>query len=142
MPGLSVVDWETYLAWHYNHGCVLVGVNMGATGEDLPRRLWDSAFGKEAMVAYHKFLTGQPLVEKPLSLDNPQVRIQAKIKRVRAGIERWQRSGKDPSAVGKIMERAQPLANGGKLEELEKLVDQALEMLGETGRVPDVYRRK
>jgi hypothetical protein len=141
MPG-SVVDWETYLAWHYNHGCVLVGVNMGATGEDLPRRLWDSAFGKEAMVAYHKFLTGQPLVEKPLSLDNPQVRIQAKIKRVRAGIERWQRSGKDPSAVGKIMERAQPLANGGKLEELEKLVDQALEMLGETGRVPDVYRRK
>ena len=29
VPG-SVVDWETYLAWHYNHGCVLVGVNTGA----------------------------------------------------------------------------------------------------------------
>ena len=64
IPG-SVVDWETYLAWHYNHGCVLVGVNMGATGEDLPKRLWDSAFGKEAIAAYRKFLTGQPLVEKP-----------------------------------------------------------------------------
>jgi len=141
LPG-SVVDWETYLAWHYNHGCVLVGVNLGATGEDLPRRLWDSAFSKEARVAYHKFLTGQALVEKPLSRDNPQVRIQTKIQRVRAGIERWQRSGKDPSAEGKIMEGAQPLANGGKLEELEKLVDQALELLGETGQVPDVYRRK
>ena len=141
MPG-SVVDWETYLAWHYNHGCVLVGVNMGATGEDLPKRLWDSAFGKEAIAAYRKFLTGQPLVEKPISMDRPQLRIQAKMRRLQAGIERWHRSGKDPSAVGKLMEGAQPLANGGKLEELEKLVDQALEMLGETGQVPDMYRRK
>ena len=68
VPG-SVVDWETYLAWHYNHGCVLVGVNTGTTGKDLPNRLWDSAFGKEAIAAYHKFLTGQPLVEKPVSMD-------------------------------------------------------------------------
>lgn len=141
IPG-SVVDWETYLAWHYNHGCVLVGVNMGATGEDLPRRLRDSAFGEDAIAAYRKFLTGRPLVEKPISRDNPQLRIQAKMKRVRAGIERWHRSGKDPSAVGKLMEGAQPLAKDGKLVELEKLVDRALEMLGETEKVPDVYRRE
>ena len=78
-------------------------------------------------------------MEKPFSVDHPQFRIQAKMKRVRAGIERWHSSGKDPSAVGKLMEGAQPLANGGKLDELEKLVDQALEMLGETEKVPDVY---
>ena len=64
------------------------------------------------------------------------------MKRVRAGIERWHQSGKDPSAVGKLMERAHPLANSGKLEELEKLVDRALQMLGETEKVPDVYRRE
>jgi hypothetical protein len=139
MPG-SVVDWETYLAWHYNHGCVLVAVNMGATGEDLPRRLWDSAFGKEAIAAYRKFLSGQPLVERPVSVDHPQLRIQVKMRRVRAGIERWHRSGKDPSAVGKLMEGAAPLANAGKLDELEKLVDRALEMLGETERAPGVSR--
>jgi hypothetical protein len=75
-------------------------------------------------------------------VDYPQLRIQAKMKRVRAGIERWLSSGKDPSAVGKLMESAQPLSNGGKLEELEKLVDQALEMLGETVQGPDAYRRK
>ena len=135
VPG-SVVDWETYLAWHFNHGCVLVGVNTGATGKDLPKRLKDSAFGEEAIAAYHKFLTGQPLAEKAFSLDRPQFRIQAKIKRVRAGIQRWHNSGKDPSAVGKLMEGAQPLANSGKLDELEKLVDRALEMLGETEKVP------
>ena len=39
IPG-SVVDWETYLAWHYNHGCVLVGVNTGARA-----RISPSAFG-------------------------------------------------------------------------------------------------
>ena len=142
IPG-SAVGWETYLGWHYNHGCVLVGVNTGATGEDLPRRLRDSAFGKEATAAYHKFLTGQPLVEKPVSpMAHPEVRIQAKMKQVRAGIERWHKSGKDPSAVAKLMKSAQPLAKSGKLGELEKLVDQALEMLGETEKVPDVYRQE
>jgi hypothetical protein len=140
VPG-SVVDWETYLAWHYNHGGVLMGVNTGA-GKGSEQRLWDSAFGKEAIAAYHKFLTGQPLVEKPVSMDNPLFRIQAKIKRVRDGIQRWHSSGKDPSAVGKLMQGAQPLANGGKLDELEKLVDHALEMLGETEKVPDVYRKE
>lgn len=141
MPG-SAVDWETYLAWHYNHGCVLVGVNMGATGEDLPKRLWDSAFGAEAIAAYRKFLTGRPLVEKASSVDNPQLRIPTKMKRVAAGIERWRRSGKDPSPVGRLMLGAQPLADAGKLHELEKLLDQALEMLGETEKVPEVYRQK
>lgn len=142
IPG-SAVDWETYLGWHYNHGCVLVGVNSGATGEELPRRLRNSAFGKEAMAAYHKFLTAQPLAEKPVSaMDHPEIRIQAKMKRVRAGIERWHKSDKDPRAVGKLMEGAQPLANAGKLDELEKLVDQALEMLGETEKVPGVDRKR
>jgi hypothetical protein len=141
MPG-SVVDWETYLAWHYNHGCVLVGVNMGATGQDLPKRLWEGAFSPEAIAAYRKFLTGRTLVEKAASVDRPEFRIQAKMKRVRAGIERWLKSGKDPRAVGKLMERAQPLANAGRLVELEKLVDQALDELGESEKVPDVYRPK
>jgi len=49
--------------------------------------------------------------------------------RVRDGIQRWRRSGKDPSAMGKLMQGAQPLANAGKLDELEKLVDHAIEML-------------
>ena len=141
VPG-SVVDWETYLAWHYNHGCVLVGVNTGATGEELPRRLRESAFGKEAIAAYRKFLTGQPLAEKPLRGQSQPFRIQAKMKRVRDGVERWHKSGKDPRAIARLMEGAKPLANAGRLDELEKLVDHALEMLGETEKVPDVYRKE
>jgi hypothetical protein len=87
-------------------------------------------------------VSGQLLVEKPLSTDNPQLRIQLKMKRVRDGIERWQRIGKDPSAVGKLMEGAQPLANAGKLDELEKLLDRALDMLGEPEKAPEGDRKK
>jgi hypothetical protein len=64
------------------------------------------------------------------------------MKRVRSGVERWLKNGKDPSAVARLMEGARTLADAGKLVELEKLVDQALEMLGESERVPDVYRPK
>ena len=55
-------------------------------------------------MTFRKFLTGQPLVEKPV--DHPQLRIQAKMKRVGAGIERWLSSGKDPSAVGQLNGKA------------------------------------
>ena len=37
------------------------------------------------------------------------------------------------------MEGVQPLAVAGKLDEPEKILDQALEMLGETEDAPDVY---
>lgn len=85
---------------------------------------------------------GQPLVEKAISTERPQLRIQKKMMRVRDGIERWHKSGKDPSAIGELMKGAQPLADGGKLDELEKLVDQALEMLGESEKTPHVYRQE
>jgi hypothetical protein len=140
--GGSAVDWETYLAWHYNHGCVLVGINMDGTGKDLPKRLHDNAFGEEALAAYHKFLTGEPLVEKAASVDNPQTRIQLKMKRVVTGIQRWQSAGRDPWAVGQLMDGATPLAKAGKFQDLEKLLDQALEMLGETGKAEGMYQHR
>ena len=51
----------------------------------------------------------------------------------------WHGAGRDPFAVGKLMEGVQPLAAAGKLDELEEILDQALQMLGETEDTPDVY---
>ena len=123
MPG-SVVDWETYLAWHYNHGCVLVGVNMGATGKDLPKRLWDSAFSGEAIAAYRKFLTGQPLVEKAISMDRPELRIQVKMKRVAQGLSVGTAAARIPRRSASSCNAPSRWPTAGKLDELEKLVDQ------------------
>lgn len=57
------VGWEAYLAWHFNHGARLVGVNVGATDPALMSNLSVTAFGAEAMSAYRKFLAGEPLSE-------------------------------------------------------------------------------
>ena len=57
-------SWEEYLAWHYNHGAKLVGINVGASGPSLMALLRNGAFGAEAIAAYKKFLNGEKLIEK------------------------------------------------------------------------------
>ncbi len=57
-------SWEKYLAWHYNHGAKLVGINVGAADPSITSHLSKGAFGDEAMAAYEKFLKGDELNEK------------------------------------------------------------------------------
>jgi hypothetical protein len=57
-------SWEKYLAWHYNHGAKLVGINVGAADPSIMSNLSKSAFGDEAIAAYEKFLNGEKLIEK------------------------------------------------------------------------------
>ena len=57
-------SWEEYLAWHYNHGAKLVGINVGVSEPSLMSLLRNGAFGDEAMAAYKKFLKGEKLIEK------------------------------------------------------------------------------
>jgi hypothetical protein len=57
-------SWEKYLAWHYNHGAKLVGINVGAADPSIMSNLSKGAFGDEAMAAYEKFLKGEKLFEK------------------------------------------------------------------------------
>lgn len=60
----AAVRWEEYLAWHYNHGAKIVGINTGASDKSLMAQLNKGAFGDEAMAAYIKFLNGKELIEK------------------------------------------------------------------------------
>ncbi len=141
MPG-TLVDWETYLGWQYNHGAVLVAMNMGATGTDLPAQLEKSAFSPEALAAYHKFLHGEKLIEKPIS-ENPQpMRIQRKLQMLQAGFHAWQGAGRDPAPIAHFVEDNLPaLLRANKLEEAEALIDQALKRLSERTAVTPQYRR-
>ena len=128
-PG-ALIDWESYLSWHYNHGATLVAINIGATGTELPARLEKSAFGPEALAAYSKFLKGEKLREKPISADLPQMRIRRKMETLQAGFRRWQNAGGDPSTIAKTMEeKFKPLLEAGKLIEAEAELDRALEQL-------------
>ena len=131
MPG-TLVDWETYLGWHYNHGAVLVAINLGATGTDLPERLEKSAFSPEALAAYRKFLNGEKLLEKPISPEQREVRMRDKMEKLQAGFRRWQQAGRDPSPIGRSVEERLPaLLKANKLDEAEALIDEALKRLSE-----------
>ena len=124
------VGWESYLAWHYNHGAALVGINVGATSETLMAALEKSAFGPQAVAAYKKFLAGEQLREDQSKAKDLAKSIQEKVLKVRTGIEQWQAQHRDPSAIGRMMEDFEPLIRQGKYEEAEELLDQALKALG------------
>jgi hypothetical protein len=128
-PG-SIVDWETYLGWHYNHGAVLVAVNTGASGKELPDRLERSAFGPEALAAYRKFLRGDRLKAKPLSADRPEVRLQRKMMAFQARLQEWQAAGRDPSPIARmVQDRLPPLLQSGKIAEALAVLDEAMKRL-------------
>ncbi len=130
-PG-TLVDWESYLGWHYNHGATLVAINTGATGKELPALLEKSAFGPEAIAAYRKFLKGEKLTEKPISTDLPQKRIQRKMETLQAGFRRWQATGRDPAPIGRFVEERLPaLLQENKLDEAEKVIDEAIKRVNE-----------
>ena len=62
--GNPQATWEKYLAWHYNHGAKLVGINVGTSDPSLMSYLSNGAFGDEARAAYKKFLSGSKLLER------------------------------------------------------------------------------
>jgi hypothetical protein len=140
MPGV-LIDWESYLGWHYNHGAVLVAINTGATGTELPARLEQSAYGPEALAAYRKFLNGEQLQEKPISPDLPQMRIRSKMEALQAGFRRWQAAGRDPAPIGRFVEERLPaLLQANKLAEAEAVLDEALKRVNEFRRLMGSYR--
>ncbi len=61
---LEGMSWEKYLAWHYNHGAKLVGVNVGAMDPSLMENLTKGAYGDVALETYRKFLRGEKLSEQ------------------------------------------------------------------------------
>jgi Spy/CpxP family protein refolding chaperone len=57
-------------------------------------------------------------------------RLEGKLKQIQAAIQQWQDNGRDPSAIGAIMEGFDPLMKQGKHSEAEALLDRALSELG------------
>jgi hypothetical protein len=130
-PG-ALIDWESYLGWHYNHGAAVVAINTGATGTELPALLEKSAFSPQALAAYRKFLQGETLQEKPVSPDLPILRIRRKMETLQAGFRKWQAAGRDPAPIARFVEERLPaLMQANKLPEAEAVIDEALKRLND-----------
>ena len=70
----------------------------------------------------------RPKVRRPPGLP-PQ--LAAKIQRIQKRAEEMQRSGQDVAPIAKVMDRLGPAVQAGKMEEAEKVVAEALKLLGE-----------
>lgn len=70
----------------------------------------------------------RPKVRRPPRLP-PQ--LAAKIQRIQKRAEEMQRNGQDVSPISKVMQRLGPAVQAGKMEEAEKVVAEALKLLGE-----------
>lgn len=87
-------------------------------------------------------------IKKQAALGRPpapfQARMEAKMEKVKAGVEKWQNDGRDPSLIGEMMQELEPLMKAGKLKEAEALLDKALRLLGgpekEKGGAPEKKR--
>jgi hypothetical protein len=136
-PGATSISWEGYLARHFNFGAKLVGINYGASSDKLTNQLWDSAFSTEALAAYKKFFSGEPLQMGPPQPPGgegegqPPASLQQKMNQLHAAVEKWQEEGRDLSPVWQIMRDFQLLMQQRKFTEAEALVDRALKLLGE-----------
>ena len=137
-PGATSISWEGYLARHFNFGAKLVGINYGASSDKLTNQLWDSAFSTEALAAYKKFFSGEPLQMGPpqppggQGEGTPPAGLQQKMNQLHAAVEKWQEEGRDLSPVRQIMQDVHPLMQQRKFPEAEALVDRALKLLAGT----------
>lgn len=106
------------------------GLHRSASGEGeeafLPA---GRAVDLEARVRYG--LLGRPIGarEAVAPLQDRAQEIQRKMKQVHEGVQRWQQEGRDPSPIGRILERFEPLMKQGRIDEAEAILDEALEAL-------------
>ena len=84
----------------------------------------------DAKVRYGLLGRPIPASEAVMPLQDRAQGIQRKMKDVHEGIQRWQEEGRDPSPIGRILERFEPLMKLGKIDEAEAILDEALEALG------------
>ena len=62
----------------------------------------------------------------------PPPQLVAKIQRIQKRAEEMQRAGQDVSPIAKLMQRVGPAVQVGKFDEAEKIIDEALKLVGET----------
>ena len=125
-----ICNWETYLAWHFNHGAKLVGINIGASDQSLMVKLRKGAFDEEAMAAYRKFLSGKTLREAQLSVStfSPK-RFHEKIQLIEAAAPAWAQKTGRPEVIQSMMMKIDAALKANRLEDADKTADEILKLI-------------
>ncbi len=70
------------------------------------------------------------IIARTGSPPDPHAALVEKMKRVEAGVQKWIDEGRDPAAVGELMQTFDGLTKQGKFKAAEELIDRALQLLG------------
>ena len=132
-PGESGMTMETYLAKVFNHGGTLVNLYSWGVGGDAHK---DMDFrvvteGEEALLAYRRFLRGDPLVEgEAIQTSSLADRMPAKIQRIQAEAPAWIQSSPENRAKGfPLIQKLRQQMGDRNFAEAEVTADAILKML-------------
>ncbi len=127
----SAVKTETYLSWMFNHHATLVNIfgwGIASKGEN---PFWKAAASSEAVAAYRKFLSGQPLIEE--TTDQASIiegRLSGKIKEIQAALPEWFRQHPDQqSRITLLMNQLEAAIKAGDYQAAGTAADSVLELL-------------
>lgn len=120
---------ETYLAWMFDHGAVLVNVfgwGIGPETDANPFRL--AAEAPDALTAYRKFLGGETLLEGEYVFGIPD--LAARIQTMQAELPAWfEQNPERHSEVDPLLLQLSQYIEENQYEEASRVVDEILELI-------------
>jgi len=133
-PGQSGMNMETYLAKMFNHGATLVDIFSWGIGGEANKTMGFRVVteGEDALQAYRKFLTGEPLIEAK-TVASLTERLPLKIHRIQQELPAWIQvadNKEKATAATALMQKMQEQIKAKNFEEVEKTADAILEMMG------------
>jgi hypothetical protein len=124
--GGSGSDMEAYLGRLYNHGAQLVTIYGWGVG-DGTNAFRKTAENNNSVVAYRKFLKGQPLAEAPAA-GAPQS-LPDKIHKIQAALPTYLQAN-GPSKVQPLMQKLQTYIESQQFDKASPVADEVLKLLG------------
>lgn len=131
-PGQTGMNMETYLGKMFNHGAALVDIFSWGIGGDSMKSMGFRVVteGEEALQAYRKFLKGETLVEAKETASLME-RLPLKVQKIQKEAPAWIQKTGNTEAVA-LMQKLQAAMKGKNWEEVEKVADLLLKMMGES----------
>lgn len=126
--GGSPISIESYLAYLFNNGAILVNYFGWEVGPNPNSPFRKAAEGEEALAAYRKFLKGLNLHEEAKA---PQISsLQIKIQKLQLAMPRFVREN-GPEKIKALAESLQLAIKSGKMKEAEEIAGVILKITGE-----------
>ncbi len=134
-PGQTGMNMETYLAKTFNHGGIVVNIFAWGIGGDAMKTMDFRVVteGEDALRAYRKFLTGEPLIEAKLQ-PSLMERLPPKIHKIQNELPAWlekAEAGNKAKAAG-LMKKMDEQLKAQNFEEAEKIADSILKSMGDS----------